>query len=263
MDASDLKALLGTVITPPVGPLLLIAIGLLLVGRVPRAGRRIAVTGCVLAWLLSCGIGADLLGRVAESGQQPLTLADIQTASATGHRPRAIVILGGGAVRDGAALPRRERLHSRTLERVAAGARLHLQTGLPVLVSGGRPDYLEHSEAELMKRVLEDDFRVPVRWVESVSRDTAENAKESALILRQADIDTVILVTHAYHMTRAQASFERAGLKVLPAPHDWRSGRPTLVDKGEWLPSALSVESAWLFSHELIGRLWYRLRGLG
>ncbi len=102
------------------------------------------------------------------------------------------------------------------LERLRAGARLARTTRLPVLLSGGvvwdgRP------EAEMMKEVM-DEFGVPVRWVESRSRDTADNARESAALLRAAGLSRVALVTHAFHMRRSMEEFRRAGLVPVAEP---------------------------------------------
>ncbi|MGB1879583.1 MAG: YdcF family protein, partial [Gammaproteobacteria bacterium] len=62
---------------------------------------------------------------------------------------------------------------------------------------------------------LERDFRVPVRWVESVSQNTRENARLTAGVL---DVRRIVLVTHALHMPRAMREFHAAGFDVTPAP---------------------------------------------
>jgi uncharacterized SAM-binding protein YcdF (DUF218 family) len=58
---------------------------------------------------------------------------------------------------------------------------------LPVLVSGGKlSDSVCSSEAELMASVLIDEFKIPVAWQESKSRNTAENAQFSFQVLKQS-----------------------------------------------------------------------------
>jgi uncharacterized SAM-binding protein YcdF (DUF218 family) len=83
----------------------------------------------------------------------------------------------------------------------------------------------------------------------------------SAAMLLAQGIDSIVLVTHAYHMPRAQAVFESDGLKVLASPHDWKGGTPDVTELRDWLPSASAVETVWLALHESLGLLWYRLRG--
>ena len=260
-DLFELKMLLRPLVLPPAAPLLLMVAGLLLSRRKPAIGRSLTVVGLLMAWLLATGLAADFICGRLEASQQPLSSAALQAARKGPNPPRAIVILGGGAVRDGNFTPARERLHARTLERVMAGARVARASGLPVLVSGGTPEWLAHSEAELMRRVLVDDLGLAVRWVEDRSRDTAENARFSAEMLRAQGIDSIVLVTHAYHMPRSQAVFESTGLKVLTSPHDWKGGGPDVGELRDWMPNAASAETVWLALHETLGLYWYRLMG--
>ena len=99
-----------------------------------------------------------------------------------------------------------ETLGRLTLERVRYGARVARQTTLPVLVSGGVV-YGGTAEAVLMKRALEEELNVAVRWTEERSRDTRSNAAESAAILRPAGVQRVLLVAHGFDMPRATAEF--------------------------------------------------------
>jgi hypothetical protein len=46
VDPWLIKAVLKALVLPPTGPLLLSAVGLGMLGRYPRAGRALAVTGC-------------------------------------------------------------------------------------------------------------------------------------------------------------------------------------------------------------------------
>ncbi|WP_206679221.1 YdcF family protein [Endozoicomonas acroporae] len=166
--------------------------------------------------------------------------------------PQAVVILGGG-------LPRISpemsgfRPSMFTLERLRYGAWLSRQTELPVMVSGGgfRP------EAAIMAESLKHDFAVETRWLEDQSTTTWENAVYAREMLPE-DIQSVLLVTHGWHMPRAVLSFERAGFQVIPAPgmlanasKDFRISR--------WLPSARHLSDSERAFREYAGYLWYWL----
>ena len=263
LDPYELKTVVRALVVPPMATLLLAAVGLWWMKRRPTLGRALAVAGVALTWVCSIGATADVLTYVLEKDQQPLTARMIAAAREGGQGPGAIVVLGGGAVRDGWSKPQRERLHERTIDRVLAAARLARASGLPLLVTGGRPEWLTHAEAEVMRDLLQDDLGLPVRWVEDQSRDTAENAQFSAQMLKRDGISAVVLVTQAYHMPRSVRTFEAAGLRVLPAPHGFKSTPPGWGEWADWVPSASGMETVWLASRELIGLLWYRLRGLG
>jgi uncharacterized SAM-binding protein YcdF (DUF218 family) len=140
----------------------------------------------------------------------PLDLARAKDA-------QAIVILAGGRAR-GAIEWGGDTVSAFTLARVRYGAHLARITGLPVLLTGGLGDDEREPEAELMRRVLEREFGITPRWMETASSTTAQNAEFSARELRAAGVSRVLLVTHSFHIPRAVAQFERAGLHVIPAP---------------------------------------------
>jgi uncharacterized SAM-binding protein YcdF (DUF218 family) len=150
-----------------------------------------------------------------------------------------------------------------TLERVRYGAWLHRHSGLPILVTGGKVfDTTQPAEAELIQQILTKEFQVPVRWIETGSRNSWENAAFSQPLLKDAGINRIYLVTQAWHMPRARMVFEAVGLQVLPAPtgflHD-DGDAPLLLD---FLPNSDALMTNYYIAHELIGIVWYRLRYL-
>ena len=131
-------------------------------------------------------------------------------------------------------------------------ARLHRQTGLPVLASGG------NGEAAAIKNYLEKSLQTPVKWTEGSSLNTEQNAKFSAAILTKAQVSKIILVTHAMHMRRAQAMFTDQGFEVVPAPTDF-SAWPELRWK-DLLPSSEGRKLAKSALHEVFGLAFFKLR---
>lgn len=243
------KKLLAAALLPPLGPLLPIAIGLLLLGRHPRIGRALAWCGVVIALLLMTPASVGWLARGLESSP-PVSAAALAPA-------QAIVVLGGGK-RDHAPEYDGETLNRLTLERVRYAARLARSTGLPLLVTGGKTSG-EQAEAVLMAAALEDEYGVKVRWIEGAARDTRENARFSAALLQAAGVRTIALVTHAAHMPRSRAAFEAAGLNVVPAPTVWLSGPDDGLALLDFLPNANAAFAGWFAAHEWLGRLAYRL----
>jgi uncharacterized SAM-binding protein YcdF (DUF218 family) len=127
----------------------------------------------------------------------------------------------------------------------------------PILACGGGQD--QESYARAMRHLLEADG-VPSDkiWIEDRSSSTYENALYAARILRQHGISRIALVTDARSMLRAEASFEKQGLTVVPAPFRFYSLAFTLEDL---LPTWRAIEANGDTAHEIIGLLWYRLRG--
>jgi uncharacterized SAM-binding protein YcdF (DUF218 family) len=236
-------------VLPPTGPLLLAALGLALLGRRPRLGRALAWLGVAGLLVLSLPMVSHALVRSLEP--PPL---DLQR---TGEA-QAIVVLGGG-VRRNAAEFGGDTLARLTLERVRYGALVARRTGLPVLVSGGSV-YGGTAEATLMKRALEQEFSVEVRWSEERSRDTRSNAVESAAILVPAGVKRVILVAHGFDMPRASAEFSSAGLQVTPAPTLLAGERLSFDDAVELAPSMSALHASYYALYELLAEAARRVR---
>lgn len=79
--------------------------------------------------------------------------------------------------------------------------------------------------AEVMAAALRETGLPQARLLlESRSRNTSENARLSLDLARPKPSETWVLVTSAFHMKRAMASFERAGWEeVVPYPVDYRA----------------------------------------
>jgi uncharacterized SAM-binding protein YcdF (DUF218 family) len=244
------KAVLKALILPPGGPLLLALAGLAMIGRHPRAGRRVAFAGVALLFALSIpAVGLMLTSLVdAASPFDPRTASNAQ----------ALVILGGGTRRDAPEYGG-DTLGRYTLDRVRYGARVAKATALPVLVSGGST-YGGATEASLMRDALEKELGVPVRWAEDQSRTTYENAQFSARMLKAAGVARIVLVVHGADVPRAKAEFEEAGIAVIAAP----TGLPPARLSGplDYLPSVSGLEASWhaLYEMAALAVRWMRVK---
>ncbi len=238
------KKLIGWLLLPPASALLLAVAGLLLLRHKPRAGRALAWAGVLALFVLSLPpVSTGLMVLLCDSA--PLDLNQARTA-------QALVVLGGG-VRRNAPEYGGDTLNWLTLERVRYAAKLARETGLPVLVTGGRVYGKGRPEALVMQEVLEKEYAVPVRWVEPESRNTHENAFMSATLLKRDKIARVVLVTHGVDARRARREFSAAGIDVIPAPTDIPSiSANNLVQL--W-PSANALLDSAFALHEILGNV--------
>ena len=224
-------------------------VGLLLYRRARMLGLTLLVASSLSMWVLAMPATADWLARPLEYH------APIEPAALAAVKADAIVVLAGGIIPAAPEFKGEDDVSRLTLERVRYGARLHRATGLPLAVSGGFPLHAEYSESELMQRTLEADFEVPVSWVESESRNTAENARFSR---QYFPFDTVVLVTHAVHMPRSVRAFEDAGFKVIPAPMGFVSRPGTGFAATDFLPSLNAYYGSVYAFYEMLAAVWYR-----
>ena len=170
----------------------------------------------------------------------------------------ALVVLGGGK-RAFSPEFNHDTASEFTLERIRYGAWIAKRTGLPLVVSGGRLGKEGRSIAEMMQEILQKEFVVIVDHVESTSRNTFENARYTAEILKENKIQKIALVTHAWHMPRAKKAFEHFDIKVIPAPTAFyrQSASLRLTD---FIPSANALLYSSMAFHEIIGEFYYELR---
>ena len=244
---------------PPNLFILLTVLGLVLAWRWTRFGLVVATFGGALLYLASTPVVANfLVGSVKDlAGAIPVLPSDAP--------PGAIIVLSADYRRSDT--PGQSfTVGPMTLERLAEAAREEPRLGLPVLVSGGTPNGLRDSLAGMMSTVLEDDFRVPVRWREDRSRTTFENAAFSADILRRAGVPSALLITHCRDMARALWSFHAVGYPLILAicsaqqTERRRSGEASSLSVSSFSPQIPALLVSYLALHELIGLGWHRYR---
>jgi uncharacterized SAM-binding protein YcdF (DUF218 family) len=246
-----IETILKVLVLPPASLLALYGAGWLLQRRRPRLAAACRHGAVLLLYLLSTGVGAWLLAHPLESLEPVL-------ASRAPAPAQAIVVLSAGRIRHSPEYGGRAMPDFITLERITYGAHVARATGLPLLVSGGLlADDDSETLATGMKRVFEDEFHVPVRWAETASRNTAQNATLSAHMLRSDGVAHIILVTDAMHMRRARLAFERAGLAVTPAPTFYVEPGP--FEPRRLMPTIENLRRSHYALYEWIGLAWYWL----
>lgn len=129
---------------------------------------------------------------------------------------QAIVVLGGGSYRQAPEYGG-DTIGYVSLERLCYALYLSKHSGLPILATGGAPDG-GRAEAETMQESAQDNFAGAVRWFETASFDSANNARFSAALLHGEGITRIAMVCHTWHLLRAVARFEAHGFNVLPTP---------------------------------------------
>ena len=248
-----LSSIARAVLLPPFSFFVLLFAGWLLARRWPRLGRTVIGGTLVAAFVLCTVAGANLVVRPLEAMTAPL-------AASARSGAQAIVVLSAGTIRHAPEYGGKDVPDHVALARLRYAAKLQYETGLPMLASGGIVS-LDGSGPTLaagLAAALREDFGTPVKWLEEKSTNTAENAMESAKVLRGAGVVRILLVTDAAHMPRAARQFRRAGFDVIEAPTMFmRAGSEGLLD---FLPSAEGLRRARGALYEWLGLLWYRVR---
>ncbi|SFV60328.1 Probable transmembrane protein [hydrothermal vent metagenome] len=144
------------------------------------------------------------------------------------------------------------------LVRARYAALLHNLTKLPLLVTGGNANKKlnKPSEAKTLEVSLYN-LGVKTKFLEENSKNTFESASNTFAILKENNINKIILVTNASHMKRSVKEFERYGLEVLAAP----TLKP--IFKKDWtkfMPYSKYLSKSKVALHEIIGQYWYQIK---
>ena len=249
------KPVFSSLLLPPVPLLLLVLLGTRLILWRRGWGWLVVLAATAGIWFSACSAVGEWLQR--EWLSPPAALAPERIAALrrdmASRQSVAIVVLGGGressAPEYGVAS-----LSPLALERLRFGVWLGRQTGAPLMFSGGLGHASQPgaSEADVAAEIASREFGRPLRWIESRSRDTRENAQYAVAVLREHTLERIVVVTHGWHMPRALRAFRetstRAGAnwEIVPAPMGLaaRVERPTL----RWVPSSegfLLVRAVW------------------
>jgi uncharacterized SAM-binding protein YcdF (DUF218 family) len=251
----DLLYELGkALILPPACLFVLFGAGLLAWRRRPRMGKALCGASVGILYLLCTGVGSWLLVHPLEILEPVLPAGPLPKA-------QAIVVLTAGRIQSSPEFERRALPDALALARMTYAAHVYRARPLPLLVTGGllTPLGFEEPLAQSMTRVFESEFQIPVKWLETRSRNTAENASFSAPMLKAAGVSHVILVTDAMHMRRARRAFEGQGIGVTPAPTFYHE--PASFDLRRLMPTAANLQSSYYAVYEWLGLARFLLTG--
>jgi len=244
----ELKPYLTAFALPPLSIILLLGLAWWGWQRRRAWAHAAMALGLLSLWWLSCPVMAVWLSRNLLPNHPMASAALLQA-----NQVQALVVLGGGVEVD---LPDGvPQLGRHSLDRLRQGVQWARVTQLPLMFTGGvgwagRAE--APTEAEVAQRVAQDAFAWPLRWTESASRDTQENAQNSFRMLSAQGITRIGLVTDSWHMARSVRQFERAGFSVTPVP----MGHPSLFHSGmDWLPDAVALQTSRHVIRERLG-LW-------
>jgi uncharacterized SAM-binding protein YcdF (DUF218 family) len=115
---------------------------------------------------------------------------------------------------------------------------------------------------------------VPAEAVMTTRRvyNTAEEAEAVARLLADRShvrpearekLQSILLVTSAFHMLRAKAQFESNGFRVVAYPVDFLVSSERQITILDFLPSANALNQTELALREFYGRIFYNIRHVG
>src|SRR5262245_17463478 len=236
-----------------------LAIAAIWLWRRPLArGPRLYVAALALGyWLATTSVGAYVLVTPLTHGITRITSRE-QAGDA-----QAVVVLGGGALTARVATKIGGVLTSSSLLRALEAARIVEIVGAPLVIASGgipRPDRDVRPESEMLRDQLVKVGVAPGSIVEeSQSKTTHEQAVQVASLLRERQIQRIVLVTSPTHMRRSLAVFRAAGLDPVPSIAPVRSD--AAPPPPPLLPNIESLDLSDDAVYEYTAFVYYWLRG--
>jgi len=232
---------------------LLVGVLLLLILRGRRGKFLIGLATFGFVLLAVAPIGPALLLILEERFPRPAQLPD---------RIDGILVLGG-AVEPALSLAYGETVFNSSVARVLGGialARRYPEAKLALIGGEGGFSPVGLAESRATLGFVVGQGIDPARIIlEERSRSTHENAVYAKQIVAPSPGATWVLVTSAYHMPRAIASFDAVGWAVIPYPVDFRIDPKAGMDPGFSLLDGLATTT--LAGKEWAGLLGYRALG--
>lgn len=248
--------LISSLLTQPLTWVLILLALSLATKRRPVLGRRLVAGAMGLLLLLGWQPLPDLLIRELENQYTEIPpQADLRDYV-------GMVVLGGSTELSFVAIAHSQPLLNDAAERITAPlAMLKRNPHLHMLYTGGGAARGAGMITEAQRaKMFFDSLGVsgPGVVYEDASRTTHENATFTAKLPGVDTTQRWLLVTSAWHMPRAMATFAKAGWNVTAYPVDYRTGPTT-----PWTEYALgpALRSWKLALHERVGWLAYRATG--
>ena len=233
-----------------------------LLNRQRRWAPGLSASGLLLLTVPSLPLVSDALLRPLEQEATSLTPKVIPSAD-------VVLVLGGGIRPAGP--------HGLGVEvgdagdRLLTGVRLlRQQKARQLITSGGQVSFGRDdqtpTEAHLAKELaLELDVPASAIIINEASKTTAQEAAAIKTMALKRGWKRLLLVTSAFHMPRALASFRKLpGIAVIPVASDYRlkpGGKATIGSIVlSLVPSAKALEQSTMVIKEHLGMMVYRFR---
>lgn len=203
-----------------------------------RIIRRLGILTVLLFFLTALTPVSNIAGRA---------VAVAPSVEPTG----AIVVLAAGILNGGD-------LVDESLRRAIKGIELYKKGFAPLIVLSGkaRSNQPIPTEAEVRAQLAEVTG-IPREAI--LKEETANTTREESILisalLKERNVNRILLVTESLHMRRARMVFERAGLQVMPAPADDYPNAARSPRDRIWLTMRIATESAALIYYRVSGYL--------
>jgi uncharacterized SAM-binding protein YcdF (DUF218 family) len=215
--------------------------------------RKLLIYTISIFWVFSNGFLADEAARVWETSPKSI--------SSLTHNYKYGIVLGGYSSYN------KEIQHidfNDSGDRLISAIELYKLGKIDkIIISGGNGELINNGmkESEWSKSFL-INMGIDNKDIllENSSRNTMENAQNTAILIKRDISQTLLLITSANHMKRARFCFNKNNFKIDCYPTDFTNSDITLSFDYLFIPNTDALEKWESLFHEWIGYIVYRIK---
>jgi len=228
----------------------------LLILRRKKTAAGLLLASIAILWISSTPVCSSYLIASLEKKSPPVPIAESPKAD-------RIVVLGGAV--STVNYPKIKVGITDSSNRILHAARLFRAGKAPkIITSGGSIPWMGSSVPEACAVTdLLCEWGVPADAViqEPESLNTYQNAVNTKRLFDKQGLKSILLVTSAFHMPRALATFRAAGIHAIPSPTGFHINNEKKITLLDILPDAGALNGTTLAMKEYLGCVVYRIRG--
>jgi uncharacterized SAM-binding protein YcdF (DUF218 family) len=239
---------------PVICEILLIGLVLLWFTRRQKAGKILVTMGTLTLLLLGLGQVPGVILRMHEQRYPPLEVSTLPAELARSPGSTYIVVLGGSYSPD-TRIDANGRLSQDGFARLVKGIQLCRQvTSCKLILSGGPP-----AAPQTMQEIA---LSLGVPQQEITLEGKSHNTEQEARFIKPiVGATPFILVTSAYHMSRAMDLFRKLGMRPVAAPTDYIVKYGGAIIPNGIYPGSYGLYEAERVVYEYLGMAWEKILG--
>ena len=237
----------------------LMSVVILLITSINSNSKITLKAGTLLLIIFSLGITSDFLWFLAEKPWKRIQFFEIEKGD-------AIVVLSGSM---SVSQSQPNNWDSNNAERFFAGIELLKEKVAPNLIFSAGPIY---KNSEILEGVFYLEKAISLGlpqeniFITKPVINTAQEAKFISSLTKDLDLPKpakIILVTSAFHMSRAKNLFEKEHLEVIPYPVNFQNREIkhyfSLQNIYNWIPTARNLASSSRIIREFLAIIYYKM----
>jgi len=248
--------ILSIILLPPGLNFALMIVALIVYKKRKSLSRKLLIINAGFLLLLAMPFVARSLMSSLEP--KPLVMSELKELMQSESK-KAIVVLSYGRQILAKEYGDIDTINDETLLGLQYAVWLKKKTEFPLLVSSGNGKNKATSDTILINNALIANFEISPDWLEAKSVNLQQSAEFSKAILKQEEINQLVIIAPASQAKKVAVVFENHGFEVMSAAYNFHFSDSQLMESYSFLPSSYALYKSAEAIEEIIIYWWYDL----